>query len=615
MKLFKFPISLLCALLFFSGEAPSADPAQPLLIPDRITFSPNSDGVLDSVHFSVSDPDNRFAHPKRWEIQIESRTGRFIRRFTSDHRLIRPPRSIQNLFLPGALEARALQIFSGLEWDGRDEHGNFVEDGLYSVKASFITDDGSIQNTPPVEISVDTIRPELTASCTEKLILRRRDKDGKLSPPSTTASIEQRSSSILGIEYTGSVLNEEGLEMERRTWKDRLPEKIIWNGKRGDGLYAPPGRYTYSLTARDIAGNSATIRAHSIWIQSEIPALFIECGECLISPRRESGNETLHLQLERYGGERRDPRKWRWQLKIMSKDQKRELDLLNGEGFPDSIAWPVGRLPEDGREGLFYAHLSFTFEDGTTESASIPFRSDGTPPSIELTLDSDDYFTPDGDGEDERLRIRMKIEDLSGIASYSLSIVNQPGSDLPARKIFRTLNGFEVPEVIEWNGSGDDGDVTASFENYYIEITAVDRAGNRIKREALRFRSGLLFRSETATAERLIARIPIQRYFTPQGGLTEEFAHILNRLTASLSRYGHYRIEIETHMSNPGREEENLRISEIRSHEIFRALIDAGMRPEDIRYRGLGESEPLHVEEANGFERYRNERIEIHLKR
>lgn len=73
----------------------------------------------------------------------------------------------------------------------------------------------------------------------------------------------------------------------------------------------------------------------------------------------------------------------------------------------------------------------------------------------------------------------------------------------------------------------------------------------------------------------------------------------LNALYDLLSRYASLAIEIRGHTDSIGTVSDNLMLSEERAKAVFGWLVDRGIEAERLRYRGLGESQPLATNDTH----------------
>jgi hypothetical protein len=136
---------------------PGRSPEPAVVLPDAATrhvlvtehaISPNGDGVRDVATFRLRNL------PPAWRLDIVDRERRPVRRFA----------------------AGALMDSTHVTWDGRDDSGTTVRDGVY-VWRLLATPDDFGRALAEGAIAVDTTAPELAVSVDPLLLLRRSDDE------------------------------------------------------------------------------------------------------------------------------------------------------------------------------------------------------------------------------------------------------------------------------------------------------------------------------------------------------------------------------------------------------------------------------------------------------
>jgi len=601
-------------LLFLPLFSVVAEPLPLTLSFDHASFSPNSDGFQERITIRVDPAPEEILHPEEWGVEIHSRTGKFIRKYSADHRYIRPGRSIQNLFIPGSDEVQPLTLFDSLAWDGRDGEGKVVPDGNYLVTVTVTTRNHVIYQSEAQSITVDTAPPLLTLSHKRGALIRPVSPDGKLLAPRGRIMISQSSDSHEGVRFDGTIIDDRGIVIETREWDSTLPKTISWNGKRKDGLFATSGHYRYLLTATDGAGNTARAEYNGIYIAPEKPDLTVECRICVASIRNGRLNHPLSFFIH---NERKflGKNSGNWFLRIETEDHARILQEISGSGkIPDSIRWDGDVLSGLLEDGIYKAHFEIRNGDKIIRSPEATLRIDSTAPRISVSA-SPELFSPDGDQRSEVSSLSMSYEDVTPIENWEIRIYNQPqtSSPSPIKRLYRTFHGNGLPEKLTWDGNDDNGQKPESYEHFTAEFIATDQAGNRSVADSDRLQTDILYINPAPEQRDLVARIPLQRYFDENEMPTDACKKVLNRAIKKLSLYGRYSVQLEVHSTILGREEENLKQSENRSRNLFLYFLSEGFPEEKLSFRGIGETEPQWPEERDPFEAYRNARIEIHL--
>ncbi|MBS3774850.1 MAG: OmpA family protein [Bacteroidales bacterium] len=101
-------------------------------------------------------------------------------------------------------------------------------------------------------------------------------------------------------------------------------------------------------------------------------------------------------------------------------------------------------------------------------------------------------------------------------------------------------------------------------------------------------------------------------YATDSFNLKSESRVELNKLYQFLVNNSGLKIEISGHTDNVGSEEYNMELSEKRARSVYDYLVEKGIDPERLSYKGYGESEPVATNETEEG-RAQNRRTEIKI--
>ncbi|MFA5859392.1 MAG: PorV/PorQ family protein, partial [Elusimicrobiota bacterium] len=102
---------------------------------------------------------------------------------------------------------------------------------------------------------------------------------------------------------------------------------------------------------------------------------------------------------------------------------------------------------------------------------------DITPPVVEIIL-STPVFTPDGDGVNEIVDIKLKLWDLNTVIQSTFSIVDTINTQLMTYTSTGSLNG----KAFQWDGKSADKKALPNAA-YAVTVTAMDMAGNVIVKQ------------------------------------------------------------------------------------------------------------------------------------
>jgi hypothetical protein len=162
--------------------------------------------------------------------------------------------------------ADALRVDAGMHrwtWDGLDDEGELVPDGVYEPRLTLRSAARTFVMKNP--ITVDTTPPAVTST----VVAPRRfspDGDGRRDLVDVRYTLDEPAFTLLRVD---------GRQIER-THRRRDQGVRRWNG-RIDGRAQPPGRYAITLAAEDLAGNvGAPSRPAAVEIR------YVELGRALV---------------------------------------------------------------------------------------------------------------------------------------------------------------------------------------------------------------------------------------------------------------------------------------------------------------------------------------------
>jgi outer membrane protein OmpA-like peptidoglycan-associated protein/flagellar hook assembly protein FlgD len=572
-------------------STPDIRPPETQIEPNHRNFSPGNDGNKDYVTFKISVNDE--SRIKGWKLQILDSGKNLIREYSSS------VREFSRMITAGELLSRifrkkeAAVIPGEIIWDGRDRRGIQVKDGKYIYRFHAWDIQDNISIIKKGILTADTQSPAVTLSVDKKLLW--------LSPYSGKKRIEitHKFTSEKEDIWTAGFRNREGTVVKSYRWRGKIPATISWNGTGERGKPLPDGIYTYFIESTDPAGNSARAEIREIAVTGSPVVPDMRLSKNLISGKK-TGEIILYPSLTKREG------LLRWGIDIEAGNKS--VRKFSGNGpLPPSLKFNLtdnkGRLLNSGLYGVY-----LTADYGKEQIYRSPgreLRIDSEPPRLSIEF-SPGLFSPDNDSFDDTLEIRPEYDDFSGAKRWVITIYS------PSGKIFKTFTGEgKLPEKILWNGKNYKNELVESASDYFIELTAEDRAGNISRSEMVRVPVDVLV-LETAKGYRIeVNRIDF-RYRTDR--LKDESRKILERIYEKIDKYRDYTVHVKGHTDDRGSESENLALSEKRAERVMKFLVKMGIPPDNIEFTGMGETMPLF--HGSGEEiRRRNRRIVITLER
>lgn len=568
------------------------DPPVVNIEPDYKFISPNYDGKQDYLIFSIDVSDK--SHIKGWRLQIYNEAEVMVREFRISDRDIEEQLTFRYFFRKLISKKESMIVPSGILWDGSDGRGGILPDGVY--KYYFYAWDAR-DNISPVKagaVMIDTVAPEVTLRPLSYIF--SPNDDGNLD----YLVIEQKIKSGPHDTWNAAIKNSAGETILSYTWKgDGVPEKFIWDGRNNSGELSPDGLYYYTISSSDRAGNTTYGEVKEITLTTKM-----EIADIRLSEEYFSYDNSPAKQIRMFPDLSDRKGLDKWEIKISDRNGRGIKSITGGGALPPFIDW--GCRDDNGNplpDGEYFAKFQAWFASGNNpESYGKKIIFDNTPPVISLSH-TPELFSPDDDGENDLLYIRINASDNSGFKGWELKIFNE------SRQLFKTFSGRGAPPAeIVWDGTGDSREELESASDYTMEIRAFDLAGNSGKATD-RFSVDILV---VVTERGLKMRISNIEFAFGSAAVSAKGAKILDRVAVILEKYRRYDVVVEGHTDNIGGADYNQKLSEKRAISVREYLVKKGVEPSRLRYEGLGESMPFYPN-TNEENRRRNRRVEFLL--
>ncbi|GHV91361.1 cell envelope biogenesis protein OmpA [Spirochaetia bacterium] len=556
-----------------------------MLATDLRAFSPNADGVKDSVNII---PQIQVTEGiTGWKIDILDSEGRAIRTFEGRNA---PPASTS--------------------WNGRNSAGTQVPDGTYTARIELRYVQGNQPAASSGPFVLDTAAPR--ADLSTPFTLFSPNGDGRRDFIPLNAVTEGND------EWEGIITDSKGQAIRTWRWTGAAPN-LAWNGADEAGNNVSDGAYQFTLRSTDEAGNSARMNIPAITVDARLPRAFLTASVPAIAPRPNQAAELTRFNIIINPLDGIES----WKLEL--KDEGNEGSVLRtftgapGSTPPANIGW--NGLDEKGavREGKFTPNMTVTYTKGDLVSVQTgPVTVDVSGPVLSFAS-RPEYFSPDNDGVDDELFMTLGARDASPIANWSLEI-REPE---PPRQLFYRIEGRGSPaERLSWDGRSNKGELVQAATDYPFVYRAVDSLGNSstlegsIGVDVLVIRDGDLLRIQISS---IVFRANAADFRGIPRDRADNNTRVLRRVAEILNKFRDYRITVEGH-ANPvlrtaKEENEELKpLSEARARAVMDMLTGYGVNRSRLSAMGMGGTKPV-VSPLDADNRWKNRRVEFILNK
>ena len=566
---------------------------------DVALFSPNGDGVLDTVTFVPTATD---AGPlDSWSLSVSDAKGKEVRRFT------------------GPADAMPKAVV----WDGKDTDRMPLPDGpyTYALKAKDVAGNSAATLDQKVVIGATRPAPEIKSDLAAISPNADNFKDHAtftLKAPSFNRPKE----------WMLRIMDK--MKSVQRTIQGRgdVPGTLQWGGERDDKKLLADDEYAYELEVVDVAGNRVTTLPQKIRIDTIKPALAIKVSPSLFSPNADGvKDETQFIPDYRDASPIAG-----W--KIIAQDTRRE-DVFVSSGIdrlPLSISWR-GRgkdgavLPDGAYNYVFFAEDEVGNRTTTPEQI---VRIDSTPPAVTLAADPT-LFSPNADGIKDDTTFLLDFKDGSDIQGWKLVITQGPD------KISRTFSGIgRPPRSFPWDGKNDRGQANADGAHTAL-LSVTDEVGNTGHSPEVKLTIDTskplvtvvaetddmvemqlpLTVSESTNKDIVISLASEVLFDTGQDAVKAAAYQTLMKANHLVRRYPQRKIRVEGHADNVKIDnvqfKNNTELSRARAQAIMKFLTDQGkIDAGRMSFAGFGDSSPRASNDTEDGRR-QNRRVEIIL--
>jgi flagellar hook assembly protein FlgD/outer membrane protein OmpA-like peptidoglycan-associated protein len=399
---------------------------------DEVAFSPNGDGVKDSLGLSLSVPVK--AGIERWSVVVKDSAGRAKRSYGG-----------------------SAPIPARIDFDGKDDLGTPLPEGSYFAALALSYANGHEPSAVSPPFSLDVTAP--TAAVSSDFAV--------FSPGGARPTITFTQSGSKEASWLGTIRDASGKVVFSTSWTDLPASQLVFDGRGDDGQPLPDGKYTYLLTGTDRAGNVGHAAPLSLEIDTTKVVLSLAADLTWFSPNADGVKDTLRLIPSKTEG-------------VVSY----ELRILNARGavvhrsggsdaLPPDFVW--NGLDDAGQkmpDGQYAAELEVLFRNGDRPVARTgPFYIDTVAPSVTVAADTL-LFSPSEGSSLLSITIRQSS---SAEEDWQGRIQDSAGRSVRAYSWRGKAGDFS------WDGKDDNGNVVPDGRYRYV-ISCTDKAGNSTAR-------------------------------------------------------------------------------------------------------------------------------------
>ncbi len=574
--------------------------AQLLLAVSDSAFSPNGNKVRDTITFT---PVTATKDVASYEFIIRDKGGKTVYSIKDNKKL--PVNFV---------------------WDGKDDSKLLCPDGFYSAQLSVLAVNGSSASASTQNFELDTAAPKLTAETPWNAFAPGGNGEQKNIPVTIKESTAEKL-------WTAEVRDSKDKAVRKFSWSGKK-DSFTWDGTDEAGNLAADGNYNIVIFSTDDAGNSFSTELKGITLDNRETKAYVTAEYEGISP---NGDNVLDVQKFEINTSVKDSiLSWKFNVRKEDGTSVFELTEKDSANLPASINWNGAGKDGLACEGTFTGTLDILYLNGNkVSSVSAPFICTATAPNLSVKT-APEYFSPDNDGVDDDLYIKLSGSTKAKIKNWSFVI-----SDPKGKAFWKTSGKSQITERIVWDGlSNVQKDASGNAErvqsamDYPYEFTVTDNLGMTstvkgvIPVDVLVIRDGNLLKMAVPS---IIFESDASNFQTANAKLDADKVNnnikVLNRIADILKKFKDYKVTVVGHANkitdNPDEETiDNLRewgrasmpLSKERADAIKTYLTKRGVSAASLSTEGMGGTKPV-VNPKDKDNNWKNRRVEFILQK
>ena len=557
------------------------DAGRPALSLEQDTewFSPNSDGVQDTVTFTPT-----FEEPEEiltWSWSLSQQEQVVV---TAEGE---------------GIPAETVVL------DGFASDGTLITDGIYTFSYS-LAYKNAYKPTAEAFVNLDKTAPVISVE--KRVVVFSPEGDGEKD------KAEVRYTSNEKVTWTAAVLDMDG-EIVYSLSSDTTTTLVVWDGEDNEGSLRENGKYVLVGEFRDLAGNFQYV--DPVILTLDITPVFAELSVPKgFSPNGDGKEDTVNIAVD---SNRYKDIEW-WRV-IIRNEAGEEVMSFGGENeLPESVSWDGTFGIEKGGgpvpDGLYRAELAGRYTKGNTiEDESYFFDLDTAPPRIDVAVSADPFEQTEA-GVEGNVYVSVKVSDGAGkISSWEMDVLDESG------EILRSYAGEGDPSGnITWN-TGANGTPFPASSEYQLILKVTDKGGNTTEF------------SESVPIDILVVRKDGKLYLMVPNIIFGAYKHALDsagpaleernlesiqRVAEIWKKYPRYTLGLEAHALNIylGKDREDAEeeilypLTERRAESVRKALIEQGITDNRIEVSAYGGQFPI-VSVTDSSIWWKNRRVEF----
>lgn len=343
------------------------------------------------------------------------------------------------------------------EWDGKDDYGVAVMDGVYSYNLTAVDKAGNVaENTTISNIIFDPAPRSVNMTLKESPF--SPNGDGK----KDVLTVMPVMSNAHGLQnWKIDVLDKSGKSLRNFVGTTEAPKQFDYDGKDQNGNVLRDGDYQIKYSAQYSNGQESVI-SRNFTIDSTAPKASVRTDLSIFSPDGDARSDIISIYQEA-------SKEKAWFGEILDSNGKIVKSFEYGEIPTSSFTWDGVGKNNTITDGFYtYKLYSTDLAGNLGEAETAPFELNTGTTEVLLSV-SDTAFSPNGDKIKDTILLTPQVKSASPIVAYKMSIHSEAGTVV---KTFEDKKA--LPKSFSWNGTDDSGNL-CSDGFYYVSLYTLSK--------------------------------------------------------------------------------------------------------------------------------------------
>lgn len=356
-----------------------------------------------------------------------------------------------------------------INWDGTDDDGNAVADGIYTYKITATDRAGNkSENAQITNIIYSAEKPATNIALTTSRYFSPNGDGVKDYMVFSTVIPKPESKNNSLVSWDVKIVEVKTNKVVRTfSGSDDAPSSIVFDGKTDSGTIISEGEYQAQLSAKYLNGYEPAVINSPVFVMDiTVPSVMVRLNSDTLSPDGDGNKDKLLISQQ-------GSKEKLWTGRIKGENGLAVKTFEFNDSLPSQIEWDGvdsnGKLCSDGT--YVYEIESTDLAGNTTKVTSDFFELDTSKTELMLSC-SVNAFSPNNDKVQDKITFTPFVKTSSGVDSWILTITTE---NLKPVKVISEKRA--LPESITWDGLKDDGTRCADGK-YIATLSTKAKNGN-----------------------------------------------------------------------------------------------------------------------------------------